>query len=67
MTQVYQVGEGRLSPRLTLRSESLTLMGNKLPEWAEEFSEFLFLIGQQHADVRIKCTLINRSRKKKFL
>ena len=39
----------------------------KLPEWAEEFSEFLFLRGQQHADVRSKCTLIKKSCKKKFL
>ena len=37
-----------------------------LPEWAEEFSEFLLLTGQQHADVRSKCTLIKKSRKKKF-
>ena len=38
-----------------------------LPEWAEEFSEFLLLTGQQHADVRTKCTLIKKSGKKKFL
>ena len=38
-----------------------------LPEWAEEFSEFLLLTGQQHADVRTKCTLIKKSFKKKFL
>ena len=38
-----------------------------LPEWAEEFSEFLPLTGQQHADVRTKCTLIEKSCKKKFL
>ena len=38
-----------------------------LPEWAEEFSEFLFPTGQQHADVRTKCTLIKKSCKKKFL
>ena len=38
-----------------------------LPEWAEEFSEFLLLTGQQHADVRTKCTLIKKSCKKKFL
>ena len=36
-----------------------------LPEWAEEFSEFLLLTGQQHADVRTKCTLIKKSCKKK--
>ena len=38
-----------------------------LPEWAEEFWEFLLLTGQQHADVRTKCTLIKKSCKKKFL
>ena len=38
-----------------------------LPEWAEEFSELLLLTGQQHADVRTKCTLIKKSCKKKFL
>ena len=38
-----------------------------VPEWAEEFSEFLLLTGQQHADVRTKRTLIKKSCKKKFL
>ena len=38
-----------------------------LPERAEEFLEFLLLTGQQHADVRTKCTLIRTSCKKKFL
>ena len=38
-----------------------------LPEWTEEFSRFLLLTGQQHADVRTKCTLIKKSCKKKFL
>ena len=32
-----------------------------LLEWAEEFSEFLLLTGQQHADVQTKCTLIKKS------
>ena len=38
-----------------------------LPEWAEEVSEFLLLTGQQHADVKTKCTLIKKSCIKKFL
>ena len=38
-----------------------------LPEWAEEFSEFLLLAAQQHTHVRTKCTLIKKSCKKKFL
>ena len=37
-----------------------------LPEGAEEFSGFLFLTDQQHAAIRTKCTLIKKSRKKKF-
>ena len=38
-----------------------------LPEWAEEFSEFLLLTGQTHADVETKCSLIRKSCKKKYL
>ena len=38
-----------------------------LPEWAQEFSEFLLLTGQQNAEVRTKCTLIKKSCKRKFL
>ena len=38
-----------------------------LPEWAEEFAEFLLLIGQSHVDVATKCSLLKRSCKKKFL
>ena len=38
-----------------------------LPEWAEEFLEFLLLTGQQHDDVRTKCTLIKKSCKQAFI
>ena len=38
-----------------------------LPEWAEEFAEFLLLTGQSHVDVATKCSLLNRSCKKEFL
>ena len=38
-----------------------------LPEWAEEFAEFLLLTGQSHVDVATKCSLLKRSCKKKFL
>ena len=38
-----------------------------LPEWAEEFAEFLLLTGQSHVDVATKCSLRKRSCKKKFL
>ena len=40
---------------------------NNLPEWAEEFAEFLLLTGQSHVDVATKCSLLERSCKKKFL
>ena len=38
-----------------------------LPEWAEEFAEFLLLTGQPHVDVATKCSLLKCSCKKKFL
>ena len=38
-----------------------------LPEWAEEFAEFLLLTGQSHVDVATKCSLLKRSCKRKFL
>ena len=38
-----------------------------LPEWAEEFAEFLLLTGQSHVDVATKCSLLIRSCKKKVL
>ena len=38
-----------------------------LPEWAEEFAEFLLLTGQSHVDVATQCSLLKRSCKKNFL
>ena len=38
-----------------------------LPNWTEEFAEFLLLTGQSHVDVATKCSLLKRSCKKKFL
>ena len=38
-----------------------------LPEWAEEFAEFLLLTGQSHVDVATKCSLLKRSCEKKCL
>ena len=38
-----------------------------LPEWVEEFAEFLLLTGQCHVDVATKCSLLKRSCKKTFL
>ena len=37
-----------------------------LPEWAEEFAEFLLLTGQSHVDVATKCSLLKRPCKTKF-
>ena len=36
-----------------------------LPEWAEEFAEFLLLTGQSHVNVATKCSLLKRSCKRK--
>ena len=38
-----------------------------LPEWAEEFPQFLLRTGQVHAGVKTKCTLNKKSCKKTFL
>ena len=38
-----------------------------LPEWAEEFAEFLLLTDQSHVDVATKCSLLKRSCKNIFL
>ena len=38
-----------------------------LPDWAEEFAEFLLLTSQSHVVVATKCSLLKRSCKKKFL
>ena len=37
-----------------------------LPEWEEEFAEFLLLTGQSHVDVATKCFWLKRSCKKRF-
>ena len=38
-----------------------------LPEWVEEFAEFLLLTGQSHVDMATKCSPLKRSCKEKFL
>ena len=50
-----------------IQIEHPALDPKNVPEWAEELSEFFLLVGQQHADVRTKCTLIEKWCKKKFL
>ena len=37
-----------------------------LPEWAEEFAEYLLLTGQFHVDLAAKCLLLKRLCKNKF-
>ena len=57
----------KATPTANLQIELSKVDSKNLPEWAEEFSEYSLLTGQQHADVRTKCTLIKRSCKKNFL
>ena len=38
-----------------------------LPEWAEEFADFLMLTGQSHVEVATKCSLLKPSCIKMFL
>ena len=38
-----------------------------LPEWAEQFADFLLLTGQSHVDVATRCSLLKRSCKNAFL
>ena len=55
---------GRVTKAITtanLQIEPPEFGPKNLPEWAEDFSEFLLLTGQQHADVHTKCTLIKKS------
>ena len=58
---------GRPIAQANIRLELLEFDPKKLPEWAEEFAEFLLLTGQLHVDVATKCSLLKRSCKKKFL
>ena len=56
--------ETKVIATVNLQIEVPELDPKKLPDWAEEFSESLLFTGQQHADVRTKCTLIKKSSKK---
>ena len=47
-------------PTANLQIEIPEFHPKNLPEWAEEFSEFLLFTGQKHADVRTKCTLYQK-------
>ena len=58
---------GRPIAQANIQLELPELDPKNLPEWAEEFAEFLLLTGQSHVDVATKCSLLKRSCKKKFL
>ena len=58
---------GRPIAQANIQLELPEFDAQNLPEWAEEFAEFLLLTGQSHVDVATKCSLLKRSCKKKFL
>ena len=59
--------KGRPIAQANIQLELPEFDPKNLPEWAEEFAEFLLLTGGSHADVATKCSLLKRSCKKKFL
>ena len=58
---------GKPFGRANIQLELPELDPNNLPEWAEEFADFLLLTGQSHVDVATKCSHLKRSCEKKFL
>ena len=58
---------GRHIAQANIQLELPELDPKNLPEWAEEFAEFLLLTGKSHVDVATKCSLLKRSCKKNFL
>ena len=58
---------GRPTAQANIELEFPEFDPKNLPEWAEEFAEFLLLTGQSHVDVATKCSLLKRSCKRKFL
>ena len=58
---------GRPIAQVNIQLELPEFDHKNLPEWAEEFADFLLLTGQSHADVVTKCSFLKRSCKKKFL
>ena len=57
---------GRRIAQANIQLELPEFDSKHLPEWAEEFAEFLLLTGQSHVDVATKCSLLKRSCKKKY-
>ena len=58
---------GRPIAQVNIQLELPEFDPKNLPEWAEQFAEFLLLTGQSHVDVATKCSLLKRSCKRKFL
>ena len=58
---------GRPIAQANIQLELQELDPKHLPQWAEEFAEFLLLTGQFHVDVATICSLPKCSCKKKFL
>ena len=57
---------GRLIAQANIELELPEFDPKNLPEWAEEFAEFLLLSGQSHVDVVTKCSLLKRSCNRNF-
>ena len=49
---------GRPTAKANIQLELPEFDPQNLPEWAEEFAEFLLLTGQSHVDVATKCSLL---------
>ena len=57
---------GRPIAQVNIQLELPEFDPKNLPEWAEEFAEFLLLTRQSHVDVATKCSLLKRSCKTFF-
>ena len=53
--------KGRPIAQANIQLELPEFDPKNLPEWGEEFAEFLLLTGQSHVDVATKCSLLKRS------
>ena len=58
---------GRPIAQANIKLELPEFDPRNLPEWAEEFAQFLLLTSQSHLVVATKCSLLKRSCKKKVL
>ena len=58
---------GRPTAQANIQLELPEFDPKNLPEWAEEFAEFLLPTGPSRVDVATRCSLLKRSCKKKFL